>query len=101
MGVNPEGQGVIPGRFKKKKIWDTDTRADGHTDVTAEIRPINYLKSETVLQKPSSSYDYKCVFKAAPAKRSLLKIAFFCCCCSPFVQKITLIAFSSLPFEIC
>ena len=38
-GVNPGGQGVIPRRFKQKKIFVTDERtaaaADGQTDTTA------------------------------------------------------------------
>ena len=41
-GVDPGSQGVIPRRFKQKKIFVTDVRTDGRTydgqtDVTAEI----------------------------------------------------------------
>ena len=31
-GVDPRSQGVIPRRFKQKKIFVTDVRTDGRTD---------------------------------------------------------------------
>ncbi len=40
-GADPRGQGVIPRRFKQKKIFVTDARTDGltygRTDVSVEI----------------------------------------------------------------
>ena len=32
LGVNPGGQGVIPRRFKRKKIFVTDVRTNAWTD---------------------------------------------------------------------
>ena len=38
LGVNPRGHGVIPRRFKRKKVLVTEPRTDGPTDGHADRR---------------------------------------------------------------